>query len=104
MFPSYKGNSKTTLSSIFECLYYIGTVLGGGYNCKKNTVRTYHNVTTDGRIFITDGIWNNVSYHVPWIRQKAMELGEDLDNCGSGGGGGTGIKCTLMIFMIGWLL
>ena len=49
-------------------------------------------MTTDGRIFITDGIWNNVSYHVPWIRQKAMELHEDLDNCGSGGGGGgTGI-------------
>ena len=57
-------------------------------------------MTTDGRIFITDGIWNNVSYHVPWIRQKAMELHEDLDNCGSGGGGGgTGIKCTPMIFV-----
>ena len=78
--------------------------MGGGYNCRKNTVRTYHNVTTDGRIFITDGIWNNVSYHVPWIRQKAMELGEDLDNCGSGGGGGTGIKCTLMMAVMIYII
>ena len=47
-----------------------GTLFGAGYNCKDNTVSV-----TEG---FHDGIWNNVSKHVPWIENIAAEMGEKL--------------------------
>ena len=62
-----------------------GTVLGAGYRCKYNNITSIQNLTTDEEWDNSDGIWNNVSYHVPWIRQQAMVLHEELKNCRSDG-------------------
>lgn len=48
----------------------VGTVYGGGYNCRTDTAKVFEGVS--------EGLWNKVSYHVPWIRQTAASLGEDL--------------------------
>lgn len=40
----------------------IGTVFGGGFNCRKNEI-----MTIDGS---TNGVWNMVSYHADWIKRQ----------------------------------
>ena len=63
-----------------------GTVQGGGYNCKTNSLSSNENLTTAGESKNHYGIWNNVTYHVPWIRAQAMKYSEQLKDCRSGGG------------------
>ena len=48
----------------------LGTVYGVGYDC-----RTDSEITFEGD---NNGIWNKVSYHVPWLRRAAARLGEEL--------------------------
>ena len=50
----------------------LGTVQGSGYDCRK------HAHEADVRLVegSTNGLWSGVSYHVPWIRQTAAQMGE----------------------------
>ena len=69
--------------------WYTGTVQGAGFHCGRGEVKKYdeYNMTTDCIVLpspqceVTDSIWNNVSYFVPWIRDMAIKLDEELNNC-----------------------
>ena len=47
----------------------IGTVQGGGYNCKVFKV---------SKRFRGEQVWNKVSFHVPWIKETMMRHGEKV--------------------------
>jgi hypothetical protein len=46
----------------------IGTVHGGGYDCKTNQVRTLEGST--------NSLWNAVSFHMEWIQDTMEGMGE----------------------------
>ena len=46
---------------------------GGGYGCGNDIVSLLENSS--------NGLWNKVSYHVPWIKEIATSMGEHLENC-----------------------
>ena len=47
----------------------IGTVYGGGYNCKNFKV---------SKRYRGEGRWNKVSFHVPWIKETMIRHGEKV--------------------------
>ena len=52
-----------------KCAYkIIGTVVGGGYDCRSGKVAEYYGHK--------GGIWNKVSHWVDWIRQQ-MEAADE---------------------------
>ena len=55
--------NKTTQSFVL-----IGTVNGGGYDCRTDLVDTFEEST--------NGVWNKVSAHMDWIKKTMDELGE----------------------------
>ena len=59
-------------STLMSYKSQLGTVQGSGYDCRK------HAHEADVRLVegSTNGLWSGVSYHVPWIRQTAAEMGE----------------------------
>ena len=63
-----------------------GTVEGRGYDCRTNSLSKFENLTTEGESKNHYGIWNNVAYHVPWIRAQAMKYREQLKDCRPGSG------------------
>ena len=50
----------------------LGTVFGSGYDCTDNTVGTIE------KGMESQGVWNKVSYHVPWILKVAKAMGENV--------------------------
>ena len=50
----------------------IGTVKGGGYDCKTDEVKS------------SEGLWNKVSAHMDWIRETMEGLGEKICKASSG--------------------
>ena len=46
----------------------IGTVQGGGYDCRHDTVAVFEGSD--------NGVWNKVSAHMEWILDTMEELGE----------------------------
>ena len=46
----------------------IGTVIGGGYDCRKDKVKLFEGHRT----------WNEVSYWVDWIRGKLADYNETI--------------------------
>ena len=46
----------------------IGTLYGGGYNCKTDHVEQFEGYSV--------GVWNKVSSHMDWIRETVEEFGE----------------------------
>ena len=46
----------------------IGTVHGGGYDCRTNHVTHFEGSD--------NGVWNKVSAHMGWIKKTVKELGE----------------------------
>jgi len=54
----------------------IGTVQGGGYDCRYDTVATFEGSD--------NGVWNKVSAHMEWIRDTMEGLGEKICKAGSG--------------------
>ena len=58
-----------------------GMVFGKGYDCRQDKKTVYK--LDKGRGETTDGMWNRVSSFVPWIREKAADMGEELDTCGA---------------------
>ena len=48
----------------------IGTVFGGGYDCKKDVVNAWEGSR--------NGLWNKVSAHMNWIKRTMHELGEEI--------------------------
>ena len=47
----------------------IGTVYGQGYNCEKHTIGTWFEDSSNG-------VWNQVSAHMKWIKETLDKLGE----------------------------
>ena len=63
-----------------------GTVIGDGYDCHDGDLSSHDNITTDGQMKNNFGLWNNVAYHVPWIKERAKEESDQLkEDCRSGG-------------------
>ena len=48
----------------------IGTVHGGGYDCKKDKVRSFEGSK--------NGVWNKVNAHMGWIKRTMHILGEKI--------------------------
>jgi len=48
----------------------IGTVQGGGYNCRTDRVNTF-----DGS---DNGVWDKVSAHMEWVQQTMGRLGQNV--------------------------
>ena len=48
----------------------IGTVQGGGYDCRQNKVNTFEGST--------NGLWNKVSAHMDWIKITLDSMGEQV--------------------------
>ena len=48
----------------------IGTVNGGGYDCRTDQVSTFEGSR--------NGVWNKVSAHMDWIKITMNELGETI--------------------------
>jgi len=54
----------------------IGTVYGGGYDCKRDRVTLFEGSN--------NGVWNKVSAHMWWIQNVMAGLGENVCKAGSG--------------------
>jgi len=63
--------NKTTFRYVL-----IGTVHGGGYDCRYDTVSNFEGSD--------NGLWNKVSAHMEWIKDTMEELGETICKAGSG--------------------
>ena len=48
----------------------IGTVQGGGYDCRRDKVNSFEGST--------NGVWNKVSAHMEWIQETMESLGEHV--------------------------
>ena len=53
-------------SSVTSKYSLIGTVQGGGYDCRKNKVYKFEGSD--------NGVWNKVSFHVDWIKKTVREM------------------------------
>ena len=54
----------------------IGTVYGGGYDCRTDKVSKFEGSE--------NGVWNKVSAHMEWIKDTMEGLGETICKADSG--------------------